>query len=220
MRMLWVQNVTYIYLFIYYVIFTQEYPISAQHCSPWGLWTYPPVKATYSTWSFLMHQNIAMSVQLYRASQIIARFTFCPIRHKQLARNIPLYRKADWPSFNNHMLQFHARILGDGAPTLEVNQLWVEFKQAIHSGISKYIPHKLAKSTNRKPWVSRETVKPGLHDQLCRQLPCRQSTMTGYTNPGTNQRVGHIGTWPNLTRQFAPKEQSLQQAKIWITGRS
>ena len=25
-----------IYLFIYYVIFTQEYPISAQHCSPWG----------------------------------------------------------------------------------------------------------------------------------------------------------------------------------------
>ena len=24
------------YLFIYYVIFTQEYPISAQHCSPWG----------------------------------------------------------------------------------------------------------------------------------------------------------------------------------------
>ena len=24
------------YLFIYSVIFTQEYPISAQHCSPWG----------------------------------------------------------------------------------------------------------------------------------------------------------------------------------------
>ena len=24
------------FLFIYYVIFTQEYPISAQHCSPWG----------------------------------------------------------------------------------------------------------------------------------------------------------------------------------------
>ena len=35
----------------------------------------------------------------------------------------------------------------------------MEFKQAIHSGISKYIPNKLAKSTNRKPWVSRETVK-------------------------------------------------------------
>ena len=90
---------------------------------------------------------------------VIARFTFCPIRHKQLARNIPLYRKADWPSFNNHMLEFHARIIGGGAPTLEVNQLWAEFKQAIHNGISKYIPHKLAKSTNRKPWVSRETVR-------------------------------------------------------------
>ena len=87
---------------------------------------------------------------------VIARFTFCPIRHKQLARNIPLYRKADRPSFNNHMLEFHARIIGGGAPTLEVNQLWAEFKQAIHNGISKYIPHKLAKSTNRKPWVSRE----------------------------------------------------------------
>ena len=88
---------------------------------------------------------------------VIARFTFCPIRHKQLARTIPLYRKADWPSFNNHMIEFHARIIGGGAPTLEVNQLWAEFKQAINNGISKYIPHKLAKSTNRKPWVSRET---------------------------------------------------------------
>ena len=57
------------------------------------------------------------------------------------------------------MLEFHARIIGGGAPTLEVNQLWAEFKQAIHNGISKYIPHKLAKSTNRKPWVSRETVR-------------------------------------------------------------
>ena len=29
----------------------------------------------------------------------------------------------------------------------------------VNGGISKYIPHKLAKSTNRKPWVSRETVR-------------------------------------------------------------
>ena len=57
------------------------------------------------------------------------------------------------------MLEFHARIIGDGAPTLEVNQLWAEFKQAFHNGIYKYIPYKLAKSTNRKPWVSRETVR-------------------------------------------------------------
>ena len=26
----------FLIFFIYYVIFTQEYPISAQHCSPWG----------------------------------------------------------------------------------------------------------------------------------------------------------------------------------------
>ena len=91
---------------------------------------------------------------------VIARFTFCPIRHKQLARNVPLHRKADRPSFSNHMLEFHARIIGGGgAPTLEVNQLWAEFKQAINNCISKYTPHKLAKSTNRKPWVSRETVR-------------------------------------------------------------
>ena len=25
-----------VYLFIYYIIFTKEYPISVQHCSPWG----------------------------------------------------------------------------------------------------------------------------------------------------------------------------------------
>ena len=25
-----------LHIFFYYVIFTQEYPISAQHCSPWG----------------------------------------------------------------------------------------------------------------------------------------------------------------------------------------
>ena len=26
----------HLFIFIYYVIFTQEYPITAQHCSPWG----------------------------------------------------------------------------------------------------------------------------------------------------------------------------------------
>ena len=38
---LWLRNMANVserclFLFIYYVIFTQEYPISAQHCSPWG----------------------------------------------------------------------------------------------------------------------------------------------------------------------------------------
>ena len=33
-------------LFIYYIIFTQEYPISAQHCSPWGSYYYTKKQKT------------------------------------------------------------------------------------------------------------------------------------------------------------------------------
>ena len=44
-----------IYLFIYYVIFTQEYPISVQHCSPWGSCiTYMTIQTSISIHSVLI----------------------------------------------------------------------------------------------------------------------------------------------------------------------
>ena len=48
------QNLIY-YLFIYYVIFTQEYPISVQHCSPWGSCiTYMTIQTSISIHSVLI----------------------------------------------------------------------------------------------------------------------------------------------------------------------
>ena len=65
------------------------------------------------------------------------------------------------------MVEFHNNLMAEGTSTATVDHTWNTFKQAILSGAAKFIPHKTARSTNKKPWISRETVrqirqKPGI----------------------------------------------------------
>ena len=75
-------------------------------------------------------------------------------RINQVRRKIPLYNKADWCSFHDHMTSVHNSIQ-DMALTCSVDDLWTFFKQGILTGIDKYIPHKFAKARNGKPWVKK-----------------------------------------------------------------
>ena len=60
-----------IYLFIYYVIFTQEYPISAEHCSPWGSCITCMTKQT----SISIHSVIIQWLHWLRGTYIITCIT-------------------------------------------------------------------------------------------------------------------------------------------------
>ena len=90
---------------------------------------------------------------------IHAMFEFHAVRHKQPARKIPLYSKADWEGYHKHMVEFHNNLMAEGTSTATVDHTWNTFKQDILIGASTFIPHKTARSTNKKPWISRETVR-------------------------------------------------------------
>ena len=90
---------------------------------------------------------------------IHAMFEFQAVRHKQPARKIPLYNKADWEGYHKHMVEFHNNFMAEGTSTATVDDAWNKFKQSILRGAAKFVPHKTARSTNKKPWISRETVR-------------------------------------------------------------
>jgi len=90
---------------------------------------------------------------------VAAVFEFNAVRHKQPARQIPLYSKANWEGFHNHMLDHHNRLLEEGISGTTVDQVWNKFKYAIHDGAKRFIPHKTARSINKKPWIKRDTKR-------------------------------------------------------------
>ena len=63
----------------------------------------------------------------------------------------------DWA--HEHMVEFHNNFMAEGTSTATVDDAWNKFKQAILRGVAKFVPHKTAWSTNKKPWISRETVR-------------------------------------------------------------
>jgi len=86
-----------------------------------------------------------------------AAFEFNAVRHKQPARKIPLYSKANWGGYFNHMVTHLNKLTESDKSRVSVDHLWNSFKTAIHDGATKFIPHKTARSINKKPWIRRET---------------------------------------------------------------
>ena len=69
-------------------------------------------------------------------------FEFHAVRHKQPARKIPPYSKADWEGYHKHMFEFHNNLMAEGTSTATVDHTWNTFKQDILSGAAKFLPHK------------------------------------------------------------------------------
>jgi len=90
---------------------------------------------------------------------VYSEFKFCAVRHKQAARQIPLYSKADWVGYSNHLETHLNNMMSEDMSRVTADDLWKQFKEAIHSGTAKFVPHKTARSTNRKPWINRDTRK-------------------------------------------------------------
>ena len=60
---------------------------------------------------------------------------------KKAPRKTFLYRKADWVSFRDYMQSFCSSFLSSYEGK-SVEALWTEFKEALNSGIEKFIPSK------------------------------------------------------------------------------
>ena len=86
---------------------------------------------------------------------VYAEIDIRPIRRKQIPRLVPLYKKARWDKLRQHVDK-----LADGIRNSEyasnTEQLWRMFCDGLEEGIKLYIPHRMTKSRDSQPWVSRD----------------------------------------------------------------
>ena len=85
---------------------------------------------------------------------VFTEFDLRPFRPRQPSRKIPVYERADWLGFKNHMLVVINNMINSQE---NPEALWTQFKSGILSGIEKFIPHKNTKQYNSKPWISKKT---------------------------------------------------------------
>ena len=78
-----------------------------------------------------------------------------PSQTKQVPRNIPLYKKADWDQLKQTMRDFQSELLTDLATT-DVKELWDMFASRLEQGIDKFIPTRKAGTRDGFPWINQE----------------------------------------------------------------
>ena len=87
-----------------------------------------------------------------------AEFDINPKANRQKPRQIPLYNKADWTSFKQHINQTYKKLKESKIQT-NTNSLWEILKKDIQDGISLFIPTKMAKHTDSLPWLNSDIKK-------------------------------------------------------------
>ena len=89
---------------------------------------------------------------------------------KTAPRKIFLYRRADWTSFKAYMQSFRDSFLSSyKGKSVEV--LWTEFKEALNTGIEKFIPSKLSGNKKHLPWIT-QSIKRAIRkrDRLYKKV--------------------------------------------------
>ena len=74
-------------------------------------------------------------------------------RRRLPTRVVPIYNKADWGSLGQHMAECHNTI-ANRTESMDANQMWTTFKDALQVGIQEFVPTKKAKKPTDKPWLT------------------------------------------------------------------
>ena len=72
---------------------------------------------------------------------------------------IALYHKGNIDLIKRDLATFANTFLSSDPHSRPVEQLWQEFKQAIHEAVSNHVPHKVKRSRNSLPWINRQIKK-------------------------------------------------------------
>ena len=78
------------------------------------------------------------------------------IIHRQKRRQVPLYKKADWEGLRQHMASFTESFLASDNSDLTADGLWCKFCVELNAATKKFIPHKLTKSRNGLPYLTKD----------------------------------------------------------------
>ncbi|KAK3085883.1 hypothetical protein FSP39_009995 [Pinctada imbricata] len=87
---------------------------------------------------------------------VFLEFNLTPKKVKQIQRNIPLYKKANWDTIKNEINNMNHKIQQE-ANIRTTNELWIIFKTSLNEIIMKHIPHKKLSSKLKNPWVTTKT---------------------------------------------------------------
>jgi len=79
-----------------------------------------------------------------------------PIIHRQKRCEDPFYKKADWEGLRQHMANFTESFLATDGSDLTADDLWQCFRVELNTASGKFIPHKLAKSRNGLPYLTKD----------------------------------------------------------------
>ena len=83
----------------------------------------------------------------------VVEMDISPVRVRKKPREVPLFKSAQWDEFAQHVRQ-----AGDGilqAPLdADVNTLWSQFQDILHTGTKKFIKHKLHKEKIGLPYIT------------------------------------------------------------------
>ena len=78
-----------------------------------------------------------------------------PQVYRQVPRKVPLFRKADWDGFKQHLTTFYSKFIRE-CKGKSVNDLWTDFRSTMESGIQKFVPIKTFGTKRSLPWVTQE----------------------------------------------------------------
>ena len=80
-----------------------------------------------------------------------------PTRRRQLPREVPIYKKADWDSFEHDLRETRDKL--NQSTDASVSDLWKMFKDAITEGMLQHIPTKMLKIKDSLPYITPEITK-------------------------------------------------------------
>lgn len=142
-----------------------------------------------------------------------------PQRPKKPRRKIPFYKKADWKSFAEH-IETHYKTMKDTEQETDVNSMWNNLKKAINDGIDKFIPHRQARSSNHKPWVTRE-LKTIINQRRRLYQKLRKKGINHRTNQKLKalkadiQKKMRQGYWNYLSNILTPETDSGRESQSY-----
>ena len=87
---------------------------------------------------------------------VLAKVNVKPEATKQVPRNIPLYKKADWDQLKQSMREVHTELKQSDPATTNIQNLWDKFASRLEQGIDKFIPVRKAGTRDGFPLINQE----------------------------------------------------------------
>ena len=87
---------------------------------------------------------------------VLAQVNVKPEVTKQVPRNIPLYKKANWDQLKQSMRDFHLELVQSSLATTDVQSLWDKFVTRLQQGIDTFIPVRKADTRDGFSWINQE----------------------------------------------------------------